>query len=93
MATDKSFKNAIPLNEKLSIADAIEKLATFHGVTAERIKEVFSGLNTTEGTVTFNESVNSSAPCIRMEIYKPDGSPAGSHVMNISTGNSEMRCG
>jgi hypothetical protein len=90
MATKKrSFKEEIPLDQKISIAEAIGKLTAFHDVTAERIKTVFPILKTEEGSVAFKESVNNSSPCIRMEVHKPDGSYIGSCRMDIGTGNPQ----
>ena len=91
----KNFKDFIPLDQKMSPQEAIEKLSSFHNNTSpENVIAAFTGLREfEEGTVEFRDSVNSGYPCIIMEGCDNDGKRKWSHLIDKNSGQPQMRCG
>jgi len=89
-----NFHEYIPLNQELTIDEAIRKLAYYHNSNRENVLAAFMNLrNFTEGTVEFRESVNSGYPCIVMEGKDSNGKFSWNHLIDMYTGNPQMRCG
>ena len=87
------FCDTVPLKQQLSIDEAIRILAEYHDSNSENVLAAFMNLrNFTEGTIEFRESVNHSYPCIVMEGRHPDGTSAWNHLIDLYTGQPEMRC-
>ena len=90
----KNFKELIPLGEKMSPEEAIEKLSAFHKTSAENILDAFMNLRDFKnGTVEFRKSVNSGYPCIVMEGCDKDGKFSWNHLIDEHSGQPQMRCG
>ena len=88
------FYKYIPLNQKMTIDEAIQKLAYYHNSNRENVLAAFMNLRDfTEGTVEFRKSVNSGYACIVMEGKTPDGKFSWNHLIDMYTGNPQMRCG
>lgn len=89
----QNFNEFIELNKEMSIDDAISKLIIFHKSNHENVLKAFMNLrNFTEGMIRFRESVNSSNPCIVMEGLDSRGQRVRSELIDLYTGQPQMRC-
>ena len=92
--TPKNFKDVIPLGQKMSPQEAIEKLAEFHGSSPEAILDAFMNIRGfEEGVVEFRESVNNGNPCIVMEGCDKDEKFKWNHLIDEYFGQPQMRTG
>ena len=90
-----SFEESIELNIAMTPQEAVEKLASFHGVETVAILQYFINLRDfTEGTVKFKTGIANGQPCIVMEGFRPnDKYRAWDHLIDRKTGNPISRTG
>ena len=89
-----SFEESIEIGVEMTPQEAIEKIAAFHGASAEGVISAFIKLRGfEEGTVKFKYGVQNGWHIIVMEGYNPDGQRVWNHLIDRHTGQPLMRTG
>lgn len=87
------FYKYIPLEQTLSVDEAIKKIAYYHNSNHDNVVAAFPYLQGFTGTVSFKETINSGYPCIMMMGSDAQGIRVRSELIDNYTGNPQMRCG
>lgn len=72
----KTFKESIPLNQEMSVDEAIGVLRAFYGASTEGILDAFINLKNFNGKILFAEShLSNQNPCIVIRGIDSGGYP------------------
>ncbi|MFA6273857.1 MAG: hypothetical protein WC662_01740 [Candidatus Paceibacterota bacterium] len=85
----------LELNKPMPLQEAVQKIADFHQTSTENVLNAFINLKRSEegDTALFLETVNSSSPCIAIEVRNQKGDYKSSSKINQYTGQPMVTVG
>lgn len=85
---NSTFKDFVTLGVPMPVAEAVQQLATFRGLSAEAILGAFLNLRNAEpgDTATFGESVSNGSHCLKIQICDSSGRFKVFSLLDAETG-------